>query len=102
MKSYQNTLISTKRLTRVECETIAFQAIAWIVADAELTNRFLGLSGLDSDSLRAGLGEAWLNAAVLTFLSNHEADLTACAAALDIAPGHLMCAAHSLNIDWQP
>ncbi len=84
-----------------DSETIALRALTWLLSDEDLTNRFMGLSGIDADSLRGGLGENWLNAAVLTFLCHHEPDLTACSHALDMPPQQLVRAAKAINGSWE-
>jgi hypothetical protein len=51
--------------------------------------RFLSLTGLDPDGLRAAIGEPATHLAVLEFLCAHEPDLVAAAEALGLAPGEL-------------
>ncbi len=51
--------------------------------------RFLSITGLDPDSLRAAIGEPATHRAVLDFLCAHEPDLVAAAEALGLAPGEL-------------
>jgi hypothetical protein len=72
-----------------DAETIALQALVWTLGDGDRAARLLALTGLDPDSLRAGAGDPAVLAAVIAFLSGHEADLVACAEALDIAPADL-------------
>ncbi len=70
-------------------DTLLLRALAHIVADAALRERFLALTGLDPATLRARAGEADVLAAVAAFLAGHEPDLLAVAAALGVEPGAL-------------
>jgi hypothetical protein len=54
--------------------------------------RFLAITGLDADGLRAAIGEPATHLAVLDFLCGHEPDLIAAAEALGLAPGDLAAA----------
>ena len=54
--------------------------------------RFLAITGLDADGLRAAIGETATHLAVLDFLCGHEPDLIAAAEALGLAPGDLAAA----------
>lgn len=67
-------------------ETAALRALAWVACDERLGPRLLALTGMDSDTLRARAGERATLAAVLAFVQDHEPDLIACAAALDMTP----------------
>lgn len=75
---------------RPDGETVALQALAFLVADEERLSRFLGLTGIEMTSLRglatdkAGLG------AVLDYLLNWEPLLLEFAAAIEIAPEAIM------------
>jgi adenine/guanine phosphoribosyltransferase-like PRPP-binding protein len=51
--------------------------------------RFLAITGLDPDGLRAAIGEPATHRAVLDFLCAHEPDLVAAAEALGLTPGEL-------------
>lgn len=76
---------------------LALHALGWILNDEPRAERLLGLTGLDPDSLRASLGEQATLAAILSFLTAHEADLIACAEALDVTPEALVAAARRLE-----
>ncbi len=69
-----------------EDEALALGALGWTLADDARAERFLALTGLTPDGLRAGLGERTTLAAVLRFLEAHEPDLVACAAAIGAEP----------------
>lgn len=78
-------------------ETMALQALAWILSDSARAARLLDLTGLDPATLRARAGEAALLAATLGFLESHEPDLIACADALDLSPAALVDARRQLE-----
>lgn len=70
-------------------DTLLLLALAHIIGDDRLRERFLALSGFDGATLRARAGEPDVLAAVSAFLSGHEPDLVAVAAALGVEPGAL-------------
>lgn len=72
-----------------DAETLALGALGWTLADDARATRFLALTGLTPDDLRAALGEPATLAAALRFLEAHEPDLVACAEALGVAPADL-------------
>lgn len=53
---------------REAAETLALQAVAWLVSNEDLRPVFLGASGLSEDDLRTRLGDPELLAAVMDFL----------------------------------
>ena len=75
----------------------ALQALAWTLGDPARAERLLALTGLDPADLRTRAGEPAVLAAALAFLENHEADLVACADALDVAPAALVAARERLE-----
>jgi hypothetical protein len=77
--------------------TMALEALAFILSDEALRQRFVDLSGVSADDLRHGLGEDPVLGAILGFLAGHEPDLIACAAALDVSPEQLMHSARLLQ-----
>lgn len=76
---------------------LALHALGWILSDEPRAARLLGMTGLDPDSLRASLRERATLAAILSFLTAYEADLLACAEALDIKPEAIAAAAARLE-----
>ena len=76
---------------------LALHALGWIVSDEPRAERLLAMTGLDPASLRDSLGNRAALAAILSFLTAYEADLVACAAALDIKPEALAAAARRLE-----
>ncbi|KPF93392.1 hypothetical protein IP81_04030 [Novosphingobium sp. AAP83] len=79
-----------------DASALALQALGWVLSDGLRAERFLGLTGLTPEELRAGLGEPAVLGAVLDFLANHEGDLVNAAAALDISPAALIAARKDL------
>ncbi len=67
-------------------QALALRALVFVLGDEARTERLLALTGLTGDGLRAGLADPAVLGAVLDFLANHEADLIAAAAALNVAP----------------
>ncbi len=68
-----------------------------MLACEERAARFLDLTGLDPDALRAGLGDPAILAAPLEFLANHEPDLIRAAEALAVTPEELVAAKDALD-----
>lgn len=65
------------------------RALAWVLADAPRAQRFLDLTGLTPDGLRASVADSSTHRAVLDFLCAHEPDLLAAAEALEVPPARL-------------
>jgi len=63
-----------------------------VLGDGDRAERFLALTGLTPDHLRASLGERGTLTAVLDFLCAHEADLVAAADVLGVRPEELTAA----------
>ena len=82
-----------------DSETLALRALAWIMGDDELGPRFLDITGIAIDDLRARAGARDVLVATLSFLNSHEPSLLAAAAALDIKPGAIMLAAQRLGAE---
>jgi hypothetical protein len=64
-------------------------ALAWVLSDTPRAERFLALTGLSAESLRAAIGEPATHRAVLDFLCAHEPDLVAAAESLGLEPARL-------------
>ncbi len=75
----------------------ALSALGWVIADDIRAERFLSLTGLTPDELRASLMERGVQGAVLDFLSAHEPDLIAAADALAVTPQALIGARDTLS-----
>ena len=72
-------------------------ALGWLLQDEDRAERYLALTGLDPDSLRAGLGDPQVLASALDFLSNYEPDLLRAAEALAVTPEELITARKDLS-----
>ncbi|MDZ4735072.1 MAG: DUF3572 domain-containing protein [Rhodospirillaceae bacterium] len=82
--------------TPADAETLALIALAHVASDDDLLPRFLALSGLDLDDLRARAQDPVMLGAVLDFLLAHEPDLIAFAEAQEIAPAAIARARRAL------
>lgn len=76
---------------------LALDALAWIMSDDARAVRFLDLTGLTPDALRAGLQDQATHRAVLSFLEAYEPDLVSYAAARQIDPSQIPEAARKLD-----
>ena len=73
-----------------DAEALALAALAATLTDERRARRFLDLTGLDADELRARVGERSLLAALLGFLEAHEPDLVDVAQAIGTKPETLI------------
>jgi len=69
--------------------TLALGALGWVLADSERTRRFLDVTGITPDILRARANTPAFLAAMIGYLENFEPDLIACAEALEVGPEEL-------------
>jgi hypothetical protein len=60
---------------RAKAEEIAVSALGFIAADAELLSRFLALTGIEPQAIRAAASEPGFLAGVLHFIAAHEPTL---------------------------
>jgi hypothetical protein len=67
-----------------------------VLESQERAVRYLELTGLDPDRLRAGLSDPAILASSLEFLANHEPDLIRAAEALAVSPEELVAAKDAL------
>ena len=72
-------------------------ALGWLLQDEDRAERYLALTGLDPDSLRAGLGDPQVLASSLDFLANYEPDMLRAAEALAVTPEELITARKDLS-----
>ena len=75
---------------------LALQALAWVLADERRAQRFLDLTGLAPQDLRARIGTAEIQLSVLDFLCAHEPDLVSAADELGVAPAEIATARERL------
>lgn len=76
---------------------LALAALGWVLECEDRAARYLELTGLDPDSLRAGLGDPLILGSALEFLANHEPDLIRAAEALAVTPEELVAAKDALS-----
>ncbi|PNG26040.1 DUF3572 domain-containing protein [Methylocella silvestris] len=78
MQSFGNRRFPGKiNQSRERAETLAIEALGYIAGDAKALERFMSLSGLQPDNLRAAAAEPGFLAGVLDFLASDEALLLA-------------------------
>jgi hypothetical protein len=80
-----------------DAETLALSALAATLTDERRAQRFLDLSGIDTDDLRSRAAEPALLAALLRFLEAHEPDLIDVAEAVGAKPADLVAAREELE-----
>ena len=78
-------------------QALALAALAMTLKDERRAERFLALTGIGTDELRARINEPSLLAASLAFLEAHEPDLIAVAEELGVAPMDLVRAREELE-----
>ena len=78
--------------TPIDAGALALLALATAVSDERRARRFLDLTGIGTDELRAKADDPLLLAALIRFLEAHEPDLVAVAEAMDVAPEALVAA----------
>jgi hypothetical protein len=74
------------RLTREDAETLAIRAVAFLAGREELFLRFVALTGMTVEQVRASLAEPTVLGAVLDFVLADEALVVELAAELDVPP----------------
>ena len=80
-----------------DAETLALSALAAALTDERRAQRFLALSGIDTEDLRRRAAEPTLLAALLRFLEAHEPDLIDVATAVGVKPKDLVAAREELE-----
>jgi hypothetical protein len=86
-----------------QAETLALQALTFLVDDEDRMDRFLALSGLDQNDVRQRIGDPAFLGGVLDHLLGHEPDLLEFATAAEIDPMLIQRARAALpgvNPDW--
>ena len=83
--------------TPTDPTTLALAALAATLGDTRRAHRFLDLTGIGTDELRARAGEPALLAALLRFLESHEPDLVSVAEELGVAPEVLVQARRKIE-----
>lgn len=85
------------RSTNEETAALALRALAATLADQHRAERFLTLTGLDAETLRARAGEPSLLVALIEFLERHEPDLIDVANTIESSPAGLVEARRALS-----
>ena len=80
-----------------DADTLALNALVWVLQEPDRADRFLALTGLNGDDIRGRISDPALLDAVIGFLEAHEPDLIACARVLDVEPGVLIGARGTLG-----
>jgi hypothetical protein len=80
-------------------QALALSALGWLLSDEDRAARFLAMTGLTGESLRASLGEPATLTAVLDFLCAHEPDLLSAAETLRQEPTAIVAARNALAGD---
>ena len=87
-----------------EAQTVALQALSWVVANSDLCGVFLGASGLDQASLSERASDPELLAAVVDFLLMDEAWVLEFSDTAGLTPGSLLQARQALpggaEVNW--
>ena len=76
---------------------LALSALAATLSDERRARRFLDLTGIETDELRARAGDPRLLSALIAFLEAHEPDLVAVSAAVGVEPAAIVAARRSLD-----
>jgi len=80
-----------------DAEAMALIALATALSDERRARRFLDLTGIGTDELRAQAGQPALLAALIRFLEAHEPDLLAVAETMGVKPEALVTARRELE-----
>lgn len=86
-----------RKVTLNEAEGVAITAFTFITADEERLSRFLALSGLSADSIRAAASQPSFLAAVLDYVASDEPLLVELAKQMSTKPERIMEARWTLS-----
>jgi hypothetical protein len=89
-------MVRPERLTREGAEEIAIKGLQFLAGEPEALGRFLALSGIGPQDLRAAAAEPGFLAGVLEFFLEDESLLLAFAAGAAIRPTMIAAARHAL------
>tara|TARA_R110002096_G_scaffold236730_3_gene427510 strand:- start:1039 stop:1314 length:276 start_codon:yes stop_codon:yes gene_type:complete len=78
-------------------KSLALSALAFILSEDDLRDRFLALSGMDADDMRKRIEETDFMASILEFLLSHEPDLLAYSEHSNENPEHIIVAWRALG-----
>jgi hypothetical protein len=85
-------------LNRDEAENIAIGALSFLAGDPVLLRRFLDLSGIEADAIRAAAREPGFLAGVLRFIVQHEPTLMRFCEENGVRGRHVMDALRALPL----
>lgn len=91
------TIIHRQETSHRDPSALALAILGWVLEDDRRAQRFLDLTGLTPDGLRAAVMEQSTHRAVFDFLSAHEPDLLGASDALGIAPETIIAAQEALS-----
>ncbi len=83
-------------MTPDRAETIALQALAWLIADKDLCGQFLAATGASAEALRDGLSDPAFLAAVLGFVTEVDDRIIALCDATGLGYDQPLRALHAL------
>lgn len=83
--------------THNDAQMLALAALVETLDDARRARRFIELTGIGTDELRARAGEPAFLAELIRFLESHEPDLVAVSQALGVKPDVLVRARRQLE-----
>ena len=83
------TILNSSEDSVKDPQGVALRALGWVLSDTPRAERFLALTGLTPEMLRASVGQPDTHRAVLDFLCAHEPDLVAAAESLGLEPAQL-------------
>jgi hypothetical protein len=83
--------------TQTDPYALALSALAATLSDERRARRFLDLTGIETDELRARAGDPSLLSALIVFLEAHEPDLLAVSDAIGVEPAAIAAARRSLD-----
>jgi hypothetical protein len=90
-------MTKVNRITREAAEHLAIQALAYLGEESDRLARFLALSGLDPNTIRAAAHDPRFLAGVLEYVAADEALLIAFAAHAQVAPEMLAAGRNLLS-----
>lgn len=79
-----------------QAETIALQALVWILEDDDMTAKFLGMSGADLQALRQGADAPEVLCSVMDFILMDDQTVLRFAESVQMKPENVPLARYSL------
>lgn len=83
-------------LTKEQAEAIGVAGLSYLAAEPERIGRFLAVTGLGPENIRAAAKEPSFLPALLDYLLANEQELVAFAAEMDLEPGSIIAARNLL------